>query len=197
MGIGTSLAIALTSKFQVQESCMKICRVVVLLAGSLVFAHAISAQSPAVVSVEESPVLDRIQPAVSASQLFGQQAQPAPPSASALPQSETADSLATEDRYKAEIERIAQKERQFVHCKLKNGKVLTGMLRGPGDKSFAVQTNALGDGTIVDYKNLAESPRAVPAVGTRIKQGAQLTGFVVFVVVFFIPLALAGVIPSC
>jgi len=104
---------------------------------------------------------------------------------------------ATEGRYRAEVKLLAKNERQFVHCKLKNGKVLTGRLSDAGDVKFAIRTNALGDGTSVEYKDLAESPRVVPAVGTRIKQGAQMAGFVAFVIVFFIPLAFAGVIPSC
>jgi hypothetical protein len=176
---------------------MRFSRVMVLLAGSFAFANAVSAQAPLAVLEEQAPVLAEAQPVVPPSQPFAQQAQPGPPSPSALPPSDAVGSHATEDRYRAEIKLLAQNERQFVHCKLKNGKVLTGTLREPGDNAFAIQTNALGDGTHVEYKNLAEAPRAVPAVGTRIKQGTQMTGFVVFVVVFFIPLALTGVIPSC
>lgn len=175
---------------------MKSCRVAVIFASLFAFYSATPAQVPPAVSEEEAPILVEAQP-LTLPQLFGQQTQPEPPSTSALLQSDASGSLAIEDRYRAEIKLLAQKEHQFVHCKLKNGKVLTGRLGDPGDKIFLIRTNALGDGTPVEYKNLSELPRAVPAVGTRIKQGAQLTAFVVFVVVFFVPLALTGVIPSC
>lgn len=174
---------------------MRFSRVAILFAASFAFANAIAAQTTAV-SDEEAPVLGGAQPVTPPSVLFEQQEQPEPPSASVLPQS-VADSALLEDRYRAEIELLAEKERQFVRCKLKNGKVLTGRLGDRGVTTFVVRTNGLGDGTIVEYKNLAEMPRAVPAVGTHIKQGAQITGFVIFVVVFFIPLAIAGFIPSC
>jgi len=175
---------------------MRIGPVVVLFAGSFAFANALLAQVPSV-SGEEAPVLTGVEPATLPSALFVQAAQPEPPLAFVVPESNLPDPRMTEDRYRAEVELLAQKRRQFVHCKLKNGQVLTGMLRDPGDTTFAIQTNALGDATSVEYTNLAESPRAVPAVGTRIKQGAQWTGIAVFVVVFFIPLALTGAIPSC
>ena len=175
---------------------MRISRVVVLLAGSFAFANTLLAQA-LIVSNEEAPILTGVQPPEIPSRLFAQAAQPEPPSAFALPQSSLADLQITADRYRAEVELLAQKRRQFVHCKLKNGEVLTGILRDRGDTSFAIQTNALGEVTSVEYTNLAESPRAAPAAGTRIKQGAEWTAFVVFVVVFFIPLALTGVIPNC
>jgi hypothetical protein len=170
---------------------MKFRQVAVLLAGSFAFADAIAAQTAAV-SDDDAPVLAEAQPVMPDLEFFAQQAPPDAPSASALPQSDAAG-----DRYRVEIELLAQSEHQFVRCKLKSGKVLTGRLRDRGETTFAVRTNALGDGTLVEYKDLAEMPRAVPAVGTRIKQGAQITGFVIFVVVFFIPLALTGAIPSC
>ena len=175
---------------------MRIGPVVVLFAGSFAFANALLAQASGV-SGEEAPVLTEVEPAVLPSVFFFQPAQPEPPSAFVSPQSNFADSEIAADRYRADVELLAQKRREFVHCKLKNGKVLTGILRDPGETTFAIQTNALGDWTSIEYTNLAESPRAVPAVGTRIKQGAQWTGLIVFVVVFFIPLALAGVIPNC
>src|SRR5882762_4950575 len=158
---------------------MKPSRVALLLAGSLGFANAILAQAPPTVSEEEAPVLIAARPAVLFLPMFDQQAQPGPPPVSVLPQFDAADSRSTEDRYRGEIKLLAQKKHPFVHCKLKNGKVLTGILHDPGDKRFAIRTNALGEGTSVEYKNLAELPRAAPAVGTRIKQGMQLTGFVV------------------
>jgi hypothetical protein len=194
--IGRRRAVPVTTKFQVKESSMKFSRIAVLLAGSFAFANAISAQALFTVSQEEAPILAGAETVGSPPSLFPQ-AQPEPPSAYVLQQTDVADSHAMEDRYRAEVKLLAQKDHQFVHCKLKNGKVLTGRLSSPGDKKFAVYTNALGDGTSVEYKDIAEPPRAVPAVGTRIKQGAQLTGFVIFVVMFFIPLALTGVIPSC
>ena len=175
---------------------MKFSQVAVLLVGSFAFAGAGSAQAPAI-SEGETPVFAEANPVASMTNLFDGQAQPGPPSPFLSPQGEIPDSLAIEDRYRAEIELLAQNEHQFVHCKLKNGKVLTGRLAVPGGGKFAIRTNALGEGTIVEYNALAESPRAVPAVGTRIKQGAQWTGFVIFVIVFFIPLAITGVIPSC
>jgi hypothetical protein len=177
---------------------MKLSLGVVLLISSFSFASVIAAQKPPGFSMPEPPILVEpllLQPPSQAS-FLQTQTQPPPPSVNEAP-SDSEDAAATEDRYRTEIRLFAQDERQFVHCRLKNGKVLTGRLDKPGDTKFTIRTNALGDGTSVEYKDLAESPRVVPAVGTRIKQGTQLTGFVVFVVIFFIPLALAGVIPSC
>jgi hypothetical protein len=182
---------------------MKFNPIVILLAGSSAFASTVSAQAPASVSEGEAPVVTEGQPTVAPSNLFlaeqfhAEQSRPQPPPPAAVIQSDVNNLRATEGRYRAEVKLLAENERQFVHCKLKNGKVLTGRLSDAGDVRFAVRTNALGDGASVEYKDLAESPRVVPAVGTRIKQGAQMAGFVAFVIVFFIPLALAGVIPSC
>ena len=174
---------------------MKFSRVTILLAGSLAVTSAISAQTPIVLD-DKAPVLTGAQPALPPLGLFARQAPPEPP-LSALSQSDVTSPRAIEDRYRAEVKLLSRDGRQFVHCKLKNGKVLTGRLSDLGDAGFAIRTNALGDGSYVQYKDLAEPPRAVPAVGTQIKQGVQMTGFVIFVIVFFVPLALTGVIPSC
>ena len=79
------------------------------------------------------------------------------------------------DQYRTVVKTLAVQKHEFVHCKLQDGHVLTGLIRDVGEQGFSLHTNAIG-GTYVHYASLAEPPRAVPAVGTRIKQGAQWTG---------------------
>jgi len=182
------------SLFQDQERLMKFSQVVILFAGSFAFAHATCAQSLTASEVE-APVLTEAQPANAFPDLFPQRVEPAAPLAS---QVDLTDSRATEDRYRAEIESIAESKQKFIRCKLKNGKILTGRVHAPGYEAFTLHTDArFIDGKYIYYKDLAELPRTVPAVGTRIKQGMQWAGIVTFVVVFFIPLAMTHVIPDC
>lgn len=99
--------------------------------------------------------------------------------------------------FRRTVQEFRERKHQYVHCKLKNGKILTGQIKAAGYEAFDIQTEAFAGFHTVNYTELAETPRAVPAVGTRFRQGAEWTGMIVFVVVFFIPLALTGGIPSC
>ena len=77
--------------------------------------------------------------------------------------------------------------------------ILTGLVRGDNDQGFTLNTNALG-GPFVRYEDLADAPKSVPAVGTRIKQGAQWTGLVALAIAFvpiFLPLMFLGVMSDC
>ena len=129
---------------------MKFNAIVILLAGLSAFASIVSAQAPASVSEGEALVVTEGQPTVATSNLFlaeqfnAEQLRPQPPPPAALIQSDVNNLRATEGRYRAEVKLLAENERQFVHCKLKNGKVLTGRLSDAGDVKFAVRTNALG-----------------------------------------------------
>ena len=80
----------------------------------------------------------------------------------------------------AEFRRIVQELRihrhQYVHCRLKTGKILTGQIKDAGFEAFSIQTDVLGEHHRVRYEDLAEAPRPVPAVGTRFKQSAQWAG---------------------
>jgi len=162
---------------------MRLISLVVLFAVFIIFAKDTSAQS-AMVSDEEAPVLTLPQPSDSVPNAFEQQPQPAPPSEAAQ-QTEVAmpDVRTAEDLYRAEIKTLGQNKNQFVHCKLKNGRVLTGTVRGPGYEAFMLHTNAVGQGTYIYYKDLAEAPRAVPAVGTHFKHAAQWTGIGALIVI--------------
>ncbi|HET9802459.1 MAG TPA: hypothetical protein VFP96_04440 [Candidatus Acidoferrum sp.] len=94
-------------------------------------------------------------------------------------------------QYRSLMKSLEKNKHQFIHCQLKNGKVLTGLVRGDTDQGFTLHTGAFG-GPFVRYEDLADAPKSVPAVGTRIKQGAQWTGAVLGIAVA-IPLA----IPLC
>ena len=120
---------------------------------------------------------------------------PVPPTPDAS-QTGTPELSSSTQQYRLAIETLSRNKRQFVRCKLNNNKVLTGLPRDVHKDGFSLETDAFGE-AFVRYDSLVEAPRPVAAVGTRIKQGAQWTGLVVFVVVFFIPLALTGVIPDC
>ncbi|HJZ63598.1 MAG TPA: hypothetical protein VKD70_04715 [Candidatus Acidoferrum sp.] len=164
---------------------------------ALAFAAPVVAQEPADPSDFAAPILTIEQPSNTDSLgMFSQEeTAPAPPTAQ-KPVRRLAIQNTTVDEYRSAIKKLSARRHQYVHVKLRNGKVLTGLLRDVGDEGFSLYTEALG-GPSLAYRDPAESPRPVPAVGTRIKQAAEWTGFVTFVAVFFIPLALAGAIPEC
>jgi len=141
------------------------------------FAHTVFAQSSFMVSDMEAPVLDE-NPVEPVPEFFFQHPlpQPSAPTAS-QEQSATDESKITEDRYRATIKSLAGKKGKFVHCKLKNGKVLTGTVHDAGYEAFTLHSKILSEGTRIYYKDLAEASGPVPAVGTRFKQGAQWVGF--------------------
>ena len=105
----------------------------------------------------------------------------------------------TSDEYRITIKKLSAHKHSFVHIKLKNGKVLTGLVRDVGDQGFSLNTDALG-GPYILYRDLAEGPRPTPAVGTRIKHGAEWTGLVALVLAaipIMLPLIFTGVISDC
>jgi hypothetical protein len=176
---------------------MRFSLVAVLLTGLFAFAHPILAQSSFVDPDMEAPVLEA-NPMEPVPEFFFQSPLPQPRAPEVSQEQSTLnEAKAAEDRYRTTVQSLAGKKDQFVHCKLKNGKVLTGTVRDNGPETFILHSNILSDGIRVYYKDLAEAPRPVPAVGTRFKQGAQWVGSVAFIVVFFIPLAIMGVIPEC
>src|SRR5262249_20879076 len=93
------------------------------------------------------------------------------------------------EQYRDTVEKLSARRHQYVHIKLKNGKVFTGLVRNVSVEGFSLRTDALGGPSVV-YKDLAESPRPVRAVGTRVKRGAEWTGRCVLLIAA-IPLAIA------
>jgi hypothetical protein len=89
---------------------------------------------------------------------------------------------------------------QFVRVRLKDGNVLTGAITGAGTSGFVVKTGILEGYHSVAYRDLAEEPLEVAAVGTHVVHGLEWTGVVVGciaaipLVVVFYPLVMAGVI---
>jgi hypothetical protein len=132
----------------------------------------------------ETPPLDLNTPALL---LQSPLAEPLPPPAS---------------RYRANVKELASHKHQFVHFRLRNGKVLTGLIRDVSQEGFTLHTDALG-GPYIRYEEIVEQPRPVPAVGTRIKHGAEWTGLGVLIaaaiplVFVLFPLAITGILPDC
>lgn len=91
---------------------------------------------------------------------------------------------------------------QFVHVELKDGKVLTGTVDGANNQNFQLKTGILYGSKTITYSQLAETPRAVPAVGTRVVHTLKWTGVVIAIIpaiplaVLLIPLFLLGVFPD-
>lgn len=160
---------------------MKLSSFFLLLAGSIALAHSLPAQSLVTIPEPEPPIIEESRPKEPPTATFLQLTQPVPPPVVSQSQLDLPDQRAIEDGYRAEIKLLAQKKHQFVRCKLKNGKVITGSLRAPGYEAFTLHTHILSDGHYIYYKDLAESPRAVQAVGTRFKQGMEWTGFGVLI----------------
>jgi len=139
---------------------------------------AASQNVPALADLESAAISDAKAPDLAFPEPFQQPIpQPPPPAEPELIQADT-----SWREYRTTIESFEERRHRFVHCKLKNGKVLTGLIRGIGRDGFSLHTNALGGPRIL-YKDLAEPPRPVPAVGTRLKQGAQWTGIGAVIVV--------------
>ncbi len=169
---------------------MRLTAVLLLLGGTLFSVSALSAQTPIprLITDEPNPADFEIAAEV-APPLFAQaQAvpQPEPPSAPSKASGDAldADSLA----YREKIEQFGKRRHTFVHCELKNGKVLTGLVRDVAERGFEIKTGVLS-GTFVRYSDLAKPPRQVPALGSRIRHGAEWTGLgVVFVAL--LPLAI-------
>lgn len=102
------------------------------------------------------------------------------------------------------VYRLQQREQehphQFVHVRLKDGKTLTGVITRAGASKFVVKTGILQGYQAAEYRDLAQEPREVPAVGTHIVHGLEWTGVVVGCIaviplaVIFYPLVAAGVI---
>lgn len=154
---------------------MKIAVAFALFLATLVFGTPVIGQSRDSLMEIDPPMLDDVQPAVP-EDLFQHATVPNPPPPVRFPrQGERIEPGSPADQYRATVKALAVHRHQFLHCKLQNGKVLTGLIRDVNDQGFSLHTNAIG-GTYVHYTKLAEPPRAVPAVGTRIKQGAQWTG---------------------
>jgi len=85
--------------------------------------------------------------------------------------------------YRRVIQGFRNQKHQFVHCKLKTGKILTGQIKAAGFEVFDIKTEAILGIHQVKYDDLAEPPQAVSAVGTRFKQGAEWAGVGVGVLV--------------
>jgi len=103
------------------------------------------------------------------------------------------------DSYRRQIEQFSKQRHTFVHCELKNGRVLTGLLRDVSEEGFELKTDAV-TGVYLRYGELAKPPRQVAAVGTRLKHGAEWTGLVILAAAalpIFIPLMLTGVVSDC
>jgi len=174
---------------------MKIGLSPMLFAVALAFAIPVIAQESVDVSDSEAPILPfEHPPDIDSLGIVSQQpAAPTPPAVQ-----NTAADMAAEE-YRGVIQRLSEHRHQYVHLKLKNGKVLTGLLRDVGDHGFSLSTDALG-GPYISYKEIAEKPRPTPGVGTRIKQGAEWTGLVALVIAatpIMLPLILTGVISDC
>jgi len=102
--------------------------------------------------------------------------------------------------YRQSIVGFAARHNQFVHVRLANGKVLTGNITFTSEDAFLIQTHVLSSGRRVRYRELAEAPRPVLAVGAKTVRGLEVTGLVVGCIaviplaVVIYPLIAAGVI---
>ena len=184
---------------------MRFVQTVLILLAALTCARPTVGQARAAILEIEPPTLADAEPLpVPTDDLFQHAPVPAPPPPGRLPrQGERIEPGSAADQYRTTVKALAVHKHQFVHCKLQIGKVLTGLIRDINDQGFSLHTNAVG-GTYIHYTALAEPPRVVPAVGTRIKQGAQWTGIGVGIAVaiplaiplclIFYPLIAAGVI---
>lgn len=94
---------------------------------------------------------------------------------------------------------LAARHGQFVHVRLVDGKVFTGTIDFTSAEAFQLQTD-LSHRHMVHYRQLAESPRPVLAVGTRTVRGLEIGGIVVACIALLpamlvvYPLIAAGVI---
>jgi hypothetical protein len=88
------------------------------------------------------------------------------------------------------IYKLAGRRNQFVHVRLADGKALTGTIRLAGNEAFLLETDILGNSRSIHYRQLAEPPQPVLAVGTRAVRGLETTGLVALCIIA-IPVALA------
>ncbi len=156
---------------------MRLGPTVLILLAALTCVRPTVGQARAAILEIEPPILADAEPLpVPTDDLFQHAPVPAPLLPGRLPrQGERIEPGSAADQYRTTVKTLAVHNHQFVHCKLQNGKVLTGLIRDINDQGFSLHANALG-GTYIRYTNLAEAPRTVAAVGTRIKQGAQWAG---------------------
>lgn len=159
---------------------MRFSAIAVLFAGYFAFAYPLHAQSSQALSDFDGPVLEDAAEQIPF--VFAQQPEPPPPTTTiSQPQSAVDDDRTKEDGYRTTIKSLKQQKHQFVHCQLKNGKVLTGTIPDAGYEGFTLKTNIFGDGRYIYYKDLAQPPKPVAAAGTRLKHGAQWAGLGVVV----------------
>ena len=143
-------------------------RTLLLLTVGLISVSPLAAQNYSALE-DAAPILAPTEPSpeVTGGPLQSVAAQPVAPTTAEAPTAE----------FRRIVQELRDRKHQYVHCKLKTGSILTGQVKSAGFEAFTIQTEALGGFHTVKYDDLAETPRAVPAVGTRFKQGAQWTGF--------------------
>lgn len=101
--------------------------------------------------------------------------------------------------FRESVYELTGRHGQFVHVRLVDGKVFTGTIDFTSAEAFLLQTD-LSHRHLVHYRQLAEPPRLVLAVGTRTVRGLEIGGIVVACVVLLpvalvvYPLIAAGVI---
>jgi hypothetical protein len=101
--------------------------------------------------------------------------------------------------FRESVYELAARRGQFVHVRLVDGKVFTGTINFKSAEAFLLQTD-LSHRHLVHYRQLAEPPRPVLAVGTRTVRGLEIGGIVVACIVLLpvalvvYPLIAAGVI---
>lgn len=102
--------------------------------------------------------------------------------------------------YRQSIKEFSARRNQFVHVRLVDGKVFTGNITFTSADAFLIQTHVLSSGRRVLYRELAEAPRPVLAVGAKTVRGLEVTGLVaacivlIPVAVVMYPLIAAGII---
>lgn len=180
---------------------MRLSRTLLLVASTVLGANTLVGQAPPSVTEIDSPnpadfeiLAEETPPAFA--QLPNAVPAPLAPGSHQMPAAELSPEA---QQYRAVVRGLEKNKHQFIHCRLKNGRILTGLVRGDNDQGFTLNTNALG-GPFVLYEDLADAPKSVPAVGTRIKQGAQWTGLVALAIAFvpiFLPLMFLGVMSDC
>lgn len=165
------------------------------------FPEAISAQVaeqpqlPAQLTDQQSRALQLTPPAAPAHRSFARHRWP-----SFYKSAYNAPLTPREVAYRLSIENFAARHNQFVHVRLVDGKVLTGNITFTSDESFRIQTHVLSSGRLVRYRQVAEAPRPVVAVGAKTVRGLEVTGLVVGCIVFIpvavvmYPLIVAGII---
>src|SRR5262249_26024467 len=95
---------------------------------------------------------------------------------------------------------LAARRRQYVHVRLVDGTILTGTIDFTNREGFRLQTSVFGCGRALHYRELAEAPRPVRALGAKTVRGLEMTGMVVMCIALLpvalvaYPLIAAGVI---